>query len=83
MQGGYDESLFGRDLNFCRPVDFRVRKVHRKSASHQKCVAGTMSLCSAEILFFAGRSVFRAEKVHRKSASRHLGEGSVLLLQVR
>jgi hypothetical protein len=35
----------------------------------QKCVGGTMSRCSAEILFFAGRSVFRAEKVHRKSAS--------------
>ena len=26
MQGGHDESLFGRELIFCRPVDFSSRK---------------------------------------------------------
>ena len=31
-----------------------------------------MSRCSAEIVFFAGRSVFRVRKFHRKSASHHI-----------
>ena len=49
-----------------------LRRFFFVSKSFEKIVVTTMSRCSAEILFLAGRFVFRAEKVHRKNASHHL-----------
>ena len=59
MQGSYNESLFGRDLTFRRPVSFRVR-----TSSQKECFAP----------LFADRSVFPAEQVHRQNASHHVAK---------